>query len=55
MNIGSDISDKYCGAVSSIDKNAGSGYYLVKWKSNSYTFHYSNKLGNDVINVSEFF
>ena len=34
-------------------KDAESGYYLVKWTIDSYTLHYSNNMGNDVITDGE--
>ena len=36
-NIGIDISDENYGTISTIDKNSESGYYLLKWTSESYT------------------
>ena len=44
LNIGRDISDNDYGKISTTDKNAYSGYYLVKCTSDSYNFQYSNKL-----------
>ena len=34
-----------------MDKNAECGYYLVKWTSGIYTFHYYHKTGKDFIKV----
>ena len=45
LNIGKDISENDYGAISIIDKNAETGYYFVKWTSDSYTFQYSHKIG----------
>ena len=49
LNIGKDISENDYGAISIIDKNAETGYYFVKWTSDSYTFQYSNKIVRDMI------
>ena len=53
LKIGKDISDNDYRSVSKIDKNAENRYYLVKWKSDSYTFQYSNKTGRDVIKAGK--
>ena len=44
LNIGMDIRDNDYGVIYKIKKNAGNGYYLAKWTSESYTFQYSHKL-----------
>ena len=49
LKIGIYISDKYYCEISTIDKNIESGYYIVKWKSESYTLQYYQKLEKDVI------
>ena len=53
LNIGSDIKYEDFGAISRIDKNIESGYYPVKWTSESYTLQSYKKLGNDVIKAGE--
>ena len=40
-----DIIDEYYGTISTIDKNAESEYYIVKWTIESYSFQSSQKLG----------
>ena len=53
LNIGKDISENDYGAISIIDKNAETGYYFVKWTSDSYTFQYNNNTGIDFIRSSD--
>ena len=53
LNTGRYIIYKYYGKIDTIDKNPESEYYIVKWKSESYTFQSYKKLGNDVIKASE--
>ena len=36
LGIGKDISDNDYGSISTMEKNAESGYYLDKWTSYSY-------------------
>ena len=47
------MSDKYCGAIYTTEKNSESGYYLVKWTSDSYNFQYYHKLVKYVIKSGE--
>ena len=49
LSVGKDISDSNYGEISTVDKNAENGYYLVKWTSYSYTLHSSHKIFRDVI------
>ena len=53
LNIVRDISENYYDTISVIDKNSDSGYYLVKWTSESYTLQYSQKLGKYFIKIDE--
>ena len=54
LKIGRDISSEDYGTISTSDKNSESGYYLVKWTSESYTFQYSRQLGNCFIKAGDF-
>ena len=36
-----------------IDKKPENGYYLVKWKNDSYTLQYYHKIGRDFIKSGE--
>ena len=49
LNIYIGISDEYYGAISTIDKNSESVYYLVKWTIESYIFQLSQKLVKCII------
>ena len=53
LNIGVDISDKYYSAISTIDKNLESGYYIVKRIIDIYTLESSNTLGKYFIETDE--
>ena len=53
LNIDRGISDRYYGAISTIDKNSESVYYLVKWTIESYIFQLSQKLVKCVIKAGE--
>ena len=53
LNIGKNISDNYYGAISTIDKHAECGYYIVKCTSNIYTFQYYYKIGKYLTNTGE--
>ena len=44
LNIGKHISDNDYGSISTIDKNVGNSYYLVKCTGDSYTFQSSYKI-----------
>ena len=48
-----DIIDNKYGEISTIEKNAESGYYLVKWKSESYNLQSSYKWGRYVIKAGK--
>ena len=45
------MSNDYFCAISIIDRNEKSGYYIVKWTSESYNLQSSKKLGKYVINA----
>ena len=51
LNIVRDIRDEDYGTIIIIDKNSESGYYLVKWTSDSYTLQSSHKLEKYGINT----
>ena len=53
LNIGIYLSHKDSGTISTMDKTAEYGYYLVKWASESYTFQYYQKFGKQVMNAGE--
>ena len=53
LNIFRDIIDEYYDAISIIDKNIESGYYPVKWSSESYNLQSSHKLGKYLIKAGE--
>ena len=53
LKIGITISDKDCGAISTIETNAESGYYPVKLTSESFTLQSSRKLVNGVFKAGE--
>ena len=53
LNFGKNISDNKYGAISTINKIEENEYYLVKWKSVSYTMQYSYKTGIYVIKAGE--
>ena len=47
------MSDNNFGAISTIDKNEENGYYIVKWKSDSYNVQSSHKIGINFIKAGE--
>ena len=53
LNIGKEISDNHSRAISTIEKNSESGYYLVKCTSGGYTFHSSRNIVKYVIKADE--
>ena len=53
LNICRYISDKGCGAISTIGKKIESEYDLVKCTSDNYTLQYSNKIVKGIIKAGE--
>ena len=53
LNIGGDIGDKYYDTISNVSKYAESGYYLIKYTSESCHLYSSQKLGKYVIKAGE--
>ena len=53
LSIGKDISDNNYESISTHNKNAENGYYIVKWTIYSYTFHNSHNIGRYFIEAGE--